>query len=143
MTKRLAFGSTLTTWAHVRQLHEMGFTHVVNLRYSRRHKKKLRGFRSLWLPFHDDKTPRPTWFYRRALRFYKHAMRQRKAKVLVMCHHGMCRSASLTYFFLRASGRGPRKAEALVRRARPCAIVARAYRESGEEFLQRRARWLS
>ena len=95
-SKRLAFGSAISTWEHVRRLYEMDVTHVINLSSSRRYRMKLRSFHSLWLPFPDDKKDRPVWFYRRALRFYKDAMRKGNSKVFVMCHHGICRSASLT-----------------------------------------------
>jgi protein-tyrosine phosphatase len=64
-------------------------------------------------------------------------MKKPRAKVFVMCRHGICRSASLTYFLLRSSGASPNKAEAKVRRARPRIRIARAYRESGEEYLLR------
>lgn len=137
VTRRLAFGSAIRTWRHVERLRALGVTHVINLRYST-HNKKVRQFKHLWLPFKDNKKARPAWFYRRALRFHKRATQHRKAKVFVMCHHGICRSASLTYFLLRALGAGPRKAQALVRRARPCARVVPAYRESCEEYLRRR-----
>jgi protein-tyrosine phosphatase len=139
-TKRVAFGSTLVTWAHVRRLHEMGLTHVINLRSSRRYRTKLRSFHILWLPFPDDKEPRPAWFYRDALRFYKRSMERPDSKVFVMCHHGICRSASLTYFFLRLSGKSANKSEALLLKVRPRAILARAYRESCDEFLLHRHR---
>jgi len=135
VTKRLAFGSTISSWCHVRRLHEMGFTHVINLRLARGYRKKLRSFHRLWLPFPDDKEPRPAWFYRRALRFYKSAMEGSNSKVYVMCHHGICRSASMTYFLLRASGLDPKQAENLVRKTRPCATIVPAYRECGEDFL--------
>jgi hypothetical protein len=59
------------------------------------------------------------------------------SKVFVMCRAGRRRSASMTYFLLRASGVGPRKAEDTIRRARPCAQIVRAYRLSGEQYLQR------
>jgi protein-tyrosine phosphatase len=137
-TKRVAFGSTLVTWAHVRRLHEMGVTHVVNLRSSRRYRNKLRSFHQLWLPFPDDKQPRPAWFYRDALRFYKRVMDGSNSKVYIMCHHGICRSASLAYFLLRASGFTCTRAEKVVVRVRPRAIICRAYRECGEEFLAHR-----
>jgi hypothetical protein len=135
VSKRLAFGSSITTWGHVRQLHAMGLTHVVNLRSNRGYSKKLRSFHRLWLPFPDDKKPRPRWFYRRALYFYKRAMHKPQAKVFVMCHHGICRSASLTYFLLRASGFTHSRAQNVVLRVRPRAIIARGYREGGEIFL--------
>jgi predicted protein tyrosine phosphatase len=64
-------------------------------------------------------------------------MKNRDAKLLVMCHHGICRSASLTYFFLRYSGRSPAKAESEIVRARPTARVVPAYRESTEKHLSR------
>jgi protein-tyrosine phosphatase len=134
-TKRLAFGSAIHSWQDVRQLHEMGFTHVINLRSSRRYRQKLRSFHSLWLAFPDDKKLRPLWFYRRALSFYKRAMHKPQSKVFVMCHHGICRSASLTYFLLRASGFSHSRAQNVVVRVRPRAIICRAYREGGETFL--------
>jgi hypothetical protein len=139
VSERLAFGaaSTISTWERVRQLHELGFTHVINLRSSRRYRTKLRSFHSLWLPFPDDKRERPAWFYRRALRFYEQAKNGRDGKVLVICHRGICRSASLTYFLLRASGCNHKRAEKSIRRVRPCAIICRAYRECGEDFLAR------
>jgi protein-tyrosine phosphatase len=139
VTKRLAFGSAITTGQHVEQLEALGITHVVNLRHGN-HTKQVRQFKSLWLPFPDDKEPRPKWFYRHALRFYVKAMRKPDAKVFVMCHHGICRSASLTYFFLRLSQEGSTQAEALVRKARPTARVVPAYRESCEAFLLRARR---
>jgi protein-tyrosine phosphatase len=135
VSRRLAFGSAISTWEHVRGLHEMGLTHVINLRSSRRYRTKLRSFHGLWLPFPDDKEPRPAWFYRDALRFYKWAIDGSDSKVFVMCHRGICRSASLTYFLLRASGFTHSRAESVVLRVRPCAIICRAYRECGENFL--------
>jgi protein-tyrosine phosphatase len=80
--------------------------------------------------------PRPRWFYRHALRYYKRAMCKPNAKVYVMCRMGICRSASLSYFYLRASGYGVTRAEKAVLRARPSAKIRRIYRECGEEFLE-------
>lgn len=134
VSKRLAFGSAVTTWQHVEQLQALGITHVVNL-LGNKHGKKIRQFTNLRLSFRDDMKPRPLWFYRHALRFYKRAMRKPNAKVFVMCRLGVCRSASLTYFLLRASGYGKARAENVVLRARPCAKIRRTYRECGEQFL--------
>jgi hypothetical protein len=55
----------------------------------------------------------------------------------VMCHHGQCRSASLAYFFLRASGKSPRKAEHKIKSVRRTARVVPAYRQSSEDYLRR------
>ncbi len=134
VSRRLAFGSAITNWGHVEQLKTLGITHVINLRHGK-HSKKVCEFKNLWLPFRDDMKSRPRWFYRRALRFYKRAMRKPNTKVFVMCHHGICRSASLTYFLLRASGFSHTRAQNVVLRVRPRAIIARAYREGGEIFL--------
>lgn len=131
---RLAFGSAIKTWRHVEQLRALGITHVINLRRSTNN-KRAQQFKHLWLPFKDDKKPRPAWFYSRAVRFYLRAMRRANSKLFVMCHHGICRSPALAYFLLRGSGISPSKAQALIRRARPCAQVVRAYRESGEDFI--------
>ena len=134
-SKRLAFGSAVTTWQHVEQLQALGFTHVINLRHSK-HSKKVCEFKNLWLPFRDDMKARPRWFYRDALRFYKRAMRKPNTKLFLMCHHGMSRSPSLAYFFLRgASGFTHARAQKAVLRVRPRAAIARAYREGGEIFL--------
>jgi hypothetical protein len=137
VSERLAFGSALSNWQDVRRLHEMGLTHLINLRSSRRYRTKLRSFHSLWLPFPDDKKPRPASFYGRALRFYLRSIQRPHSKLFVMCHHGICRSASLAYFLLRASGLTSTRAEGLVLRVRPCAIICPAYRECGEAFLSR------
>jgi protein-tyrosine phosphatase len=134
VTKRLAFGSAVSTWGHVEKLQALGITHVVNLRHGK-HGKKVRQFESLWLPFEDDLEPRPRWFYKRALRFYRKAMRRRNAKVFVMCHHGYRRSPSLVYFLLRASGANHFQAQRAIHRVRPGAVICRPYRESGEIFL--------
>ncbi len=75
VSKRLAFGSAIRTSQHVEQLQAWAITHVINLRHGK-HGKKVRQFKSLWLPFRDDMKPRPRWFYRDALRFYKRAMRK-------------------------------------------------------------------
>jgi protein-tyrosine phosphatase len=136
VTRRLAFGSAVTSWRHVERLQALGITHVINLRHGN-HNRKVRQFRALWLPFRDDKARRPAWFYGRALGFYQRAMRRRGSKLFVMCHHGICRSASLAYFLLRASHRSPAMATGLVLQARASAYLAKAYRESAEEFLRR------
>jgi predicted protein tyrosine phosphatase len=133
VTKRLAFGSAVRTRGHIEKLRALGITHIINLRWSTNARVGL--FPHIWLRFHDDDKPRPRWFYRRALQFYRKAMKHPQAKVLVMCHHGRCRSASLAYFLLRASGKSPRKAERRIKEARPAAHVVPAYRSSSETFL--------
>jgi predicted protein tyrosine phosphatase len=132
----LAFGSAIKTKAHVMQPRALGITHIINLRWSQNN-AKVRQFPHIWLRFHDDKKPRPPWFYKRALKVYRKAMKQRDAKLFVMCHHGICRSASLTYFFLRSLGKSSSKAEHKIIGARPAARVVPAYRESGEKYLRR------
>ena len=133
--KRLAFGSAVTTWGHVEQLQALGITHIINLRHGH-HSKKVRQFKNLWLPFKDNMKPRPRWFYRDALHFYKRAVGRKNTKVLVMCHRGLSRSPSLVYFLLRgASGFTHSRAQKVILGVRPRAIIARPYRESGEIFL--------
>jgi predicted protein tyrosine phosphatase len=133
VSTRLAFGSAVSTWAHVEKLQAHGVTHVINLRHGK-HGKKVREFKSLWLPFRDDKKVRPKWFYRDALKFYRKAMRKPNAKVFVMCHHGISRSPSLAYFLLREAGLSIAKAKSTVLKARRCARVVPAYQRSGEDF---------
>jgi protein tyrosine phosphatase (PTP) superfamily phosphohydrolase (DUF442 family) len=135
VTKRLAFGSAIKTKAHVKKLKALGITHVINLR--RDNNEQIEKFPALWLPFKVDFKPRPGWFYKRTLKFYRKAMRRRDAKLFVMCHHGICRSASLTYFFLRVSGRSRKGAERRVKAVRASARVVRAYRQSAENYLGR------
>jgi protein-tyrosine phosphatase len=135
VSNRLAFGSAIKTKTHVKQLRALGITHVINLRRS--NNKKVQKFSHLWLPFKDDMKPRPRWFYKCTLKFYRKAMRHREAKLFVMCHHGICRSASLAYFFLRGLGKSRNKAERTIKTARPTARVVLAYRESGERYLDR------
>jgi hypothetical protein len=132
--KRLAFGSKATRLRHVERLRTMGITHIIDVR--KYPAKKLNQFNRVCLNFKDDARPRPQWFYSRALSFYKKAMRQPGSKVFVMCRAGRRRSANMTYFLLRASGVGQSEAEAIIRRARPCIQIVRAYRESGEEYLR-------
>jgi len=133
VTKRLAFGSKVRLNRHVEKLQELGITHVIDVRkYA---SKKLRKFRTVHLNFKDDARPRPMWFYDQALRFYRKALEQPNSKVYVMCRAGRRRSASMTYFLLRASGLGSNAAESTVRRARPCIQIVRAYRESSEHYL--------
>jgi hypothetical protein len=133
VTKRLAFGSAVTTQGHIEKLRSLGITHIINLRWST--DARVRRFPHIWLRFHDDLKPRPRWFYRRALTFYRKATKDPQTKVFVMCHHGRCRSASLAYFLLRTSGKSPGKAESRVMKARATARLVPAYRESGETFL--------
>ena len=135
VSKRLAFGSAIKTKTHVKQLRALGVTHIINLRWSE-NSAKVRKFRHIWLRFHDDKKPRPRWFYKRTLKFYRKAMRHRDAKLLVMCHHGICRSASLAYFFLRSSEHGRNRAEQRIKNSRPTARIVPAYRESSEKYLR-------
>ena len=132
--RRLWFGSAVTSWQDVERLQALGITHIINLRKNK-HGKKLRQFQCLRLRFRDDKQPRPKWFYRDALSFYRGTIRSSKSRALVMCKHGLCRSASVSHFLLRASGYCPAKAQAIVLRVRPRAIICKAYRESGERFL--------
>jgi len=136
VSKRLAFGSAIKTKTHVKKLRALGITHIINLRWSENN-AKVRQFHHTWLRFHDDKKPRPRWFYKRALKFFRKVMKKRDTKVLVMCHHGICRSASLTYFFLRSSGHGRNRAEQRIKNSRPTARVVPAYRESSEKYLRR------
>lgn len=132
--KRLAFGGAITSNVHVEKLRKLGITHVINLR--RRTNRHIGLFPHIWLPMKDDGKPRPDWFYRRSLDFYEEAMERRGAKLYVMCHHGICRSASLSYFFLRASGKSRKKAKARIFDARPQARIVRGYEESSENFLR-------
>jgi protein-tyrosine phosphatase len=136
VSKQLGFASAITSNGHVKKLQAAGVTHVINLRHSK-HGKKIRKFKSLWLPFKDDMKPRPEWFYHDALKFYQDAMQHPKSRVLAMCHHGICRSASLTYFLLRTEGFTPSRAKLAVRTSRRYARVIPAYQESSEEFLAR------
>ena len=133
VSRRLAFGSAITTWQHVEQLQAHGMTHVINLRHGK-HSKKVREFENLWLPFRDDMKPRPKWFYRDALKFYRRAMSKPNAKVFVMCRHGLSRSPSLTYFLLRLDGFSPARAKRTVLKSRRCARLVPAYQRSGEDF---------
>jgi hypothetical protein len=133
VTKRLGFGSKVRLNRHIEKLRELGITHVLDVR--KYPSKKLQNFKTIHLNFKDDARPRPIWFYAQALRFYQKALEQTNSKVFVMCRAGRRRSASMTYFLLRASGLGPCKAESMVRCARPCAQIVRAYRQSGEEYL--------
>ena len=137
--RKLWFGSAIQTWHDVERLQELGVTHIINLRRNK-HGKKVRQFKCLRLRFRDDKQLRPKWFYRDALHFYRSAIRSSKSKIFVMCRHGICRSASLAYFLLRTSGYGPAKARVIVLQVRPCAIICRAYRKSGERFLAQQSR---
>lgn len=139
VSERLAFGSGIRSWRDVEKLQSLGVTHVINLRHNK-HGKKVRQFKNLRLRFTDDKKLRPAWFYRRALIFYMRALGKRSSKVFVMCRAGICRSASLTYFLLRASGFTCTRAKKTVVRVRPCAIICPAYRECGEAFLSRARR---
>lgn len=136
VTKRLAFGSAILSSGHAERLRAFGVTHVINPR-RHKHNRHVRSFKALWLPFKDDLKSRPAWFYRRALAFYSQALGKPDSKVFVMCHHGVCRSASLTYFLLRACGHGMKQAASAVRKARKRAQIARAYRDSCEAFLIR------
>jgi protein-tyrosine phosphatase len=138
VSKRLAFGSAIKTKTQVKKLKALGITHVINLRRS--NNRQVRKFAHIWLPFPDDMRRRPRWFYKRTLKFYRSAMKQRDAKLFVMCHHGICRSASLTYFLLRHLGNSRDKAELRIKTARPTARIVPAYRESGENYLERTRR---
>jgi Dual specificity phosphatase, catalytic domain len=133
VTERLAFGSKVRLNRHVEKLRELGITHVIDVR--KYPSKKLCAFKTIHLNFKDNGRPRPMWFYARALRFYRKALEQPNSKVYVMCRAGRRRSASLTYFLLRASGVSVSAAEAVILRARPCAKIVQAYRESGEKYL--------
>jgi len=135
VNKRLAFGSSVHTNRHVERLREMGVTHVINLR--RRQRAKVKQFVNLWLGFKDDRKPRPAWFHRRALKFYRKAVSTRHARIYVMCHYGLRRSPSMVYFLLRSFGVRPKEAETLVVTTRPQAKVVKPYREAAEEFLER------
>jgi hypothetical protein len=130
---RLAFGSAITSWEHVKNLRARGITHVINLR---RHRSEFtKAFPSLWLAYGDDLKPRPARFYRRALLFYRRTMQMPKTKLFVMCHHGYQRSPSMAYFLLRAGGKSAEVAGEQIKLARRSARVVRAYRVSAENFL--------
>lgn len=132
---RLAFGGAIKTAKHAATVRSLGITHVVNLRRSTN--EYIGQFPNLWLRFKDDYRPRPAWFYRRALKFFTSVMVRSDTKLFVMCHAGLHRSPSLAYFLLRASGVVSDQAKQMVKTARPRARVVAAYRDSGEQFLQR------
>lgn len=132
---RLAFGGAIKTPRHADTVRALGITHIVNLRRSTN--DHIGQFPNLWLRFKDDYKPRPSWFYRRALKFFAKAMGQPQTKIFVMCHAGLHRSPSLAYFLLRASGVNSGEAKQMVNVARPRAKIIAAYRDSGENFLQR------
>lgn len=133
VTKRLAFGSAVSSFEHVRTLRAQGFTHVINLRW---HENGLIDtFNNLWLAYRDDLKERPPGFYRRALAFYQTAMALPNSKLFVMCHHGYRRSPALVYFFLRCEGVSPELARKRVAAARSSVRVATPYRQSTEKFL--------
>jgi len=138
VNRRLAFSSAIKTESHVEILEAQGITHVINLRRS--NNRHIRRFEDIWLPFKDNGKRRPKRFYRRALKFYKKAIKNSHSKVFVMCHYGMRRSPSMTYFLLRASRARAQRAAALVIKARAQAKLVRAYRESGEKYLRRMQR---
>ncbi len=133
VNRRLAFGSAVKTEAHVEKLRALGITHLLNLRRYR--SRRAQRFRFLSLGIRDNGRPRPAWFYRRALTFYKRAISNPESKLFVMCHHGMCRSPSMTYFLLRASGVSHQEAECLILKAKPKARLRKGYTTSGEDFL--------
>jgi protein-tyrosine phosphatase len=133
VTKRLAFGSKVRLNRHVEKLRDLGITHVIDVR--KYPSKKLRKFKTIHLNFRDNGCPRPMWFYAQALRFYRKALQRSNTKIFVMCRAGRRRSASMTFFLLRASGVRPRKAESTIQQVRPCVQVVRAYRESSEQYL--------
>jgi len=139
VNRRLAFGSAIKTSSHVEILEAEGITHVMNLRRS--NNRHIRRFDAIWLPFKDNGKRRPKRFYRRALKFYRKARKEPRSKVLVMCHYGMRRSPSMTYFLLRASGFSTHRATSSIIKARAQAKLVRAYRESGEKYLRRMKRW--
>lgn len=134
VTKRLAFGSSIRTERDIERLRELGITHLLNLRRTKR--QMFRQLPNLQLGFKDNKKPRPFRFYSSAVRFYRKAMNEGGAKLFVMCHHGLCRSPSLVYFLLRCSGLKKRKAKAVVQRARASARIVQAYEDSCDTFLQ-------
>jgi rhodanese-related sulfurtransferase len=134
VSDRLAFGSKVRLNRHVEKLQGLGITHVIDARNYP--SKKLRKFKTIHLNFKDDARPRPMWFYDRVLKFYQIAVRNPQAKVFVMCRAGRRRSASLTYFLLRAYGHEPSRARAIMLKARPCIQLVRAYIECGEHYLQ-------
>jgi len=134
VNSRLAFGSKARLKRHVEKLENLGITHIIDVRNYQ--SKKLQRFKTIRLSFKDNARPRPMWFYSRALGFYKKALSQPNNKIYVMCRAGRRRSASMTYFLLRASGMSPQKAESTIRGIRPCVQIVRAYRESGERYLR-------
>jgi protein-tyrosine phosphatase len=135
VSDRLAFGSKARLNRHIEKLQSLGITHVIDARNYP--SKKLRKFQTIHLNFKDDARPRPSWFYDRALKFYRAALKTPRSKVFVMCRAGRRRSASLTYFLLRASGHASANARAIMYKARPCIQLVQAYVESGELYLQR------
>lgn len=134
---RLAFGGTLKNVKDVEKVANAGITHVINLR--REDNPNLQWFDNLWVPFKDDKEPRPRWFFNQILKFAKKALSDPKSKLLVMCHWGMARSPSVVHFLLRAMGMSSKEAGKRIHQARPQAMVVPNYEESGGSFLKTEA----
>ncbi len=73
VTKQPAFGSKVRLYRHVAKLRELGITHVIDVRMYP--SKKLQKFKTIHMKFKGNARPRPIWFYARALRFYRLALK--------------------------------------------------------------------
>ena len=114
-SKRLAFGSAVTTWGHVEKLQTLGITHVIGLRHGK-HGKKIREFESLWLPFKDEDPNhvRIGSVVVRCSSTRKACVGRISQSPLHVPSRRFAEAASLTYLLLRADGLRPTRAKSTV-----------------------------
>jgi protein-tyrosine phosphatase len=138
VTPWLAVGGAIETESDVREILDLGITHVVNCRVGFDDQQLLNDRTAyLWDPAPDDRKPKPTSWFLEAIEFAREALATVDGKVLVHCTGGADRSPSIAYAILRAIGYSETDAERVILAGRPQASLV--YREDAEAAVRQLA----
>lgn len=134
ITDRLATGGYIRS---MRQIAELGITHVINTQYEREDARLPDSDRVtiLWLPQDDDGEPRSVEQIRLGVSFAMAAFSDASAKVLAHCGGGCNRGPTMAYAILRALGMSRVNAATLIRQTRTIIAVPHHGFYDGKRYL--------
>lgn len=125
-TDRIFTGGRIITTDHLRQLKDVGITHIINCRDDFDDSVLFTPeytFEYLWNPTDDDGQPKPTEWFAKAIEFGIQALQQPNCKLYSHCYAGINRGPSIAYAVLRALGIEAIHARNMIKNKRPFADI--------------------
>jgi protein-tyrosine phosphatase len=142
LERRLAVGGGIWTIEAMREVSQLGFTHVVDLQaeFDDTALASYFGIQVLWLPVEDDFAPKTPDLLEQATRFAVTALRNPEAQVYVHCAAGIHRGPLAAAAVLCGLGFEPARAIEMVLARRLLAEFPEPYRGSLESWYASRGR---